>query len=225
MPLETYQKDIGSRPTAFVSQDTHHGLRSRSHSPSKPASAANQRKASLRRQYSTTAVRHVPPRSSRDLSPSRRDLSANTDLNRQLSTLRTSSPAPLPDRGRKPAHDGHVDGKAATEDYSIHESIDYPAPIFTAATFHKVGIEDAQILRNQHKARLARCAYLRHSFNRMDFIAVVSFWIAFVLEFSGITSQHHIYVFRMLSCMRIFRLLGISEGTTVIVSSKGIIDH
>ena len=92
---------------------------------------------------------------------------------------------------------------------------DYPIPLFSAATFQRTGEEDAKRYRNLHKHRLARRAYLRHSFNRMDFIAVVAYWISLALEFSGIVSQHHVYVFRMLSCLRIFRLLGLSEGMTV----------
>jgi hypothetical protein len=49
----------------------------------------------------------------------------------------------------------------------------------------------------------------------MDFIAVVSYWIALILELTGVMTKHHIYVFQMLSCLRIFRLLGITEGTSV----------
>jgi hypothetical protein len=49
----------------------------------------------------------------------------------------------------------------------------------------------------------------------MDFIAVVSYWIALVLELTGVMSKHHVYIFRMLSCLRIFRLLSITEGTSV----------
>ena len=73
--------------------------------------------------------------------------------------------------------------------------------------------------RQQQRIRLARRAVLRHSFNRLDLVAVVSFWIAFALAFTGIESSRHIYVFRMLSCLRILRLLGLTSGTTVILRS------
>ena len=71
--------------------------------------------------------------------------------------------------------------------------------------------------RQAQKRRLAHRAFLRHSFNRLDFVAVVSFWISFVLEIFGI--EGNLYVFRMLSCLRIIRLLGITSGTSVILRS------
>ncbi len=71
--------------------------------------------------------------------------------------------------------------------------------------------------RQQQRDRLARRAFLRHSFNRLDFLAVVSFWISFVLSTLHIASQSHIYVFQMLSCLRILRLLSLTSGTTVCI--------
>ncbi|KAL8697386.1 MAG: hypothetical protein Q9224_002343 [Gallowayella concinna] len=73
--------------------------------------------------------------------------------------------------------------------------------------------------RQQQRVRLARRAFLRHSFNRLDFLAVVSFWISFILEIIQIEHQRHIYLFRMLSCLRILRLLGLTSGTSVILRS------
>lgn len=70
------------------------------------------------------------------------------------------------------------------------------------------------------RLQLARRAFLRHSWNRIDFVAVVSFWITFALSTTGIESARHMYVFRMLSCLRILRLLYLTNGTSV---SK--IDH
>ncbi|KAF7185006.1 Calcium-channel protein cch1 [Pseudocercospora fuligena] len=86
---------------------------------------------------------------------------------------------------------------------------------FTVQTFDEVpgGSRQAQ------KKRLAYRAFLRHSFNRLDFVAVVSFWISFVLGFAGIEYRYQIYVFRMMSCLRILRLLGITSGTSVILRS------
>jgi hypothetical protein len=40
--------------------------------------------------------------------------------------------------------------------------------------------------RQAQKKRLAHRAYLRHSFNRLDFVAVVSFWISFLLSLTNI---------------------------------------
>ncbi|EFZ03172.1 ion transporter [Metarhizium robertsii] len=74
-------------------------------------------------------------------------------------------------------------------------------------------------IEEQQRYQLARRAFLRHSFNRLDFVAVVSFWVAFVLGITGIESRHHIYVFKMLSCLRILRLLALTHGTAIILRS------
>jgi len=73
--------------------------------------------------------------------------------------------------------------------------------------------------RHQQRARLAHRAYLRHSFNRLDFLAVVSYWIGVVLAIFQLESNNHIFVFRMLSCLRILRLLYLTSGTTVCMVS------
>jgi voltage-dependent calcium channel len=59
--------------------------------------------------------------------------------------------------------------------------------------------------------------YLRHSWNRIDFVSILSFWIMFALSVAGIeaTPTRHIYIFRALSVLRISRLLGITSGTAV----------
>jgi hypothetical protein len=75
--------------------------------------------------------------------------------------------------------------------------------------------EGFQSVEQAQRLQLARRAFLRHSFNRLDFIAVVSFWISFVLGMLGIESTYHLYVFRMMSCLRILRLLAITHGTSV----------
>ena len=73
--------------------------------------------------------------------------------------------------------------------------------------------------RQQQRNRLARRAFLRHSFNRLDLIAVVSYWISFLMQLGQFDTVHHIYIFNMLSCLRILRLLGLTGGTTIILRS------
>jgi voltage-dependent calcium channel len=73
--------------------------------------------------------------------------------------------------------------------------------------------------RMSQRARLARRAFLRHSFNRLDFIAVTAFWISFLMQLFAFETGKHVAVFRMLSCLRIMRLLYLTSGTTVIVRS------
>jgi hypothetical protein len=58
--------------------------------------------------------------------------------------------------------------------------------------------------------------YLRHSWSRIDFVAIVSFWITFILASLGVErGTHHIGIFRAMSVLRTARLLAISSGTTV----------
>ncbi|KAL5356927.1 Ion transport protein-domain-containing protein [Aspergillus floccosus] len=69
------------------------------------------------------------------------------------------------------------------------------------------------------RVRLAHRAFLRHSFNRLDFVAVVAYWISFLLGIVGVETREQIYVFRMLSCLRILRLLNLTNGTSIILRS------
>lgn len=73
--------------------------------------------------------------------------------------------------------------------------------------------------RQQQRNRLARRAFLRHSFNRLDLLAVVSYWISFALALTHFEQHHHLFVFRMLSCLRLLRLLGLTSGTMVSYST------
>ncbi|KAI1843380.1 hypothetical protein JX266_010377 [Neoarthrinium moseri] len=69
------------------------------------------------------------------------------------------------------------------------------------------------------RMQLARRAFLRHGFNRLDFVAIVSFWITFVLSITGLEMQYHLFIFRMMSCLRIVRLLALTNGTAIILRS------
>ncbi|KAK7445064.1 calcium channel protein [Stygiomarasmius scandens] len=69
--------------------------------------------------------------------------------------------------------------------------------------------------------------YLRQSWGRIDFVAIASFWITFILASGGL--EHgggagagiglHIGVFRAMSVIRTARLLAITSGTTTIMHS------
>ncbi|KAK1781344.1 Ion transport protein-domain-containing protein [Copromyces sp. CBS 386.78] len=91
-----------------------------------------------------------------------------------------------------------------------------PAPFTRSFTMAHSQI---QTLEDQQRRHLARRAFLRHGFNRLDFVAVISFWISFVLGVTGLESKHHMYVFRMLSCLRIIRLLALTKGNLIILRS------
>ncbi|RDB21766.1 Calcium-channel protein cch1 [Hypsizygus marmoreus] len=73
---------------------------------------------------------------------------------------------------------------------------------------------------NAHDKALRNLPYLRQSWTRIDFIAIVSFWIAFTLAIAGLEKgQHHIGIFRAMSVIRTARLLTITSGTTTIMHS------
>ncbi|KZT03083.1 uncharacterized protein LAESUDRAFT_660488 [Laetiporus sulphureus 93-53] len=62
--------------------------------------------------------------------------------------------------------------------------------------------------------------YLRHSWNRIDFVAILGFWVSFVLATAGVErGTYHIGIFRALSVLRTARLLAITSGTTAIMRS------
>jgi hypothetical protein len=79
-------------------------------------------------------------------------------------------------------------------------------------------------VQKQHSLIKRGVPYLRHSWSRIDFVAIVGFWITFALSVTGVervaTSDtaslvRHIGVFRALSVLRCARLLAVTDGTTV----------
>jgi hypothetical protein len=94
-----------------------------------------------------------------------------------------------------------------------------PSPSISAPTvlrsFTQMQSEQIRTVEQAQRLQLARRAFLRHGFNRLDFVAVVAFWIAFFLSITGVESGYHLYLFRMLSCLRILRLLALTNGTAV----------
>lgn len=71
-------------------------------------------------------------------------------------------------------------------------------------------------VQHTHEKTRRGLPYLRQSWNRIDFIAVLSFWIMFGLAMGGVErGEHHIALFRAMSVIRTARLLTITSGTTV----------
>lgn len=98
-------------------------------------------------------------------------------------------------------------------------SLQFPPEPSTIARSFTTFVQGQQALpktlEDQMRFRLARRAFLRHSFNRLDFVAVVAYWISLVLGVTGVESREHLYVFKMLSCLRVLRLLAVTHGTSV----------
>jgi hypothetical protein len=92
------------------------------------------------------------------------------------------------------------------------ESVDAPTIL---RSFTAIQGDAIRTVEQAQRLQLARRAFLRHSFNRLDFVAVLAFWTAFVLGITGVEDSIHLYIFRMLSCLRILRLLALTNGTAV----------
>ncbi|KUJ20384.1 BcCCH1, calcium channel protein [Mollisia scopiformis] len=86
-------------------------------------------------------------------------------------------------------------------------------------SFTAIQSDSIRTVEQAQRLQLARRAFLRHSFNRLDFLAVIAFWTAFILGLTGIEDSFHLYIFRMLSCLRIVRLLALTNGTAIILRS------
>lgn len=113
-----------------------------------------------------------------------------------------------------PAHDRHIPTPAPTDQF------DGPSQPSIMRTFTGVPVPGGPgHSKQQQRIRLARRAFLRHSFNRLDFLAVVSYWISLAMQLTRLEDASHVYVFNMLSCLRILRLLGLTAGTSIILRS------
>ncbi|KAF8927182.1 calcium channel protein [Dissophora ornata] len=70
--------------------------------------------------------------------------------------------------------------------------------------------------RPQFIAVKAQIPFLRHTFNRIDMLAVSCYWIDFILMMLGV---QHIYFFKTIAAMRTLRLLNITSGSSTILQS------
>ena len=75
----------------------------------------------------------------------------------------------------------------------------------------------ALAIRQQQAAAVS--AFLRHSWNRLDLVAVVAFWLSFALAMTGAEQRYNLYFFRAVSVVRTARLLAFTEGTATILHS------
>lgn len=113
------------------------------------------------------------------------------------------------DNNSRPEYPHQPLGRTRT-DLSMH-----PKPqgsILTEVPF-KLAVDHLQQITVSQKA------YLRHSYNRLDFVAVITFWITFVLAMAGAEHRHWLYIFRGLSVLRATRLLTFTTGSVVLFDS------
>ncbi|KAF9647780.1 hypothetical protein BDM02DRAFT_3187683 [Thelephora ganbajun] len=75
-------------------------------------------------------------------------------------------------------------------------------------------------IEQSHQSTRRNMPYLRQSWNRIDFLSILCFWISFALATEGIEKgSTHIGIFRALSVLKVSRLLAVTSGTTTIMSS------
>lgn len=99
--------------------------------------------------------------------------------------------------------------------------IDSPSPLQTPPVKPyrqrtlELPFQDA-LAKQRRLASLAR-PYLRHSWHRLDMLAIICFWVMFGLSTSKKEAQPglHLYIFRALSILRTGRLLVVTSGTSV----------
>ncbi|KAG5641384.1 hypothetical protein DXG03_005366 [Asterophora parasitica] len=136
-------------------------------------------------------------------------------------TLTTGDPS---SDGLQPTHP--IAGKSLNAAQGIHWAIREPQ----TATFMSralrsdnsdvISLPFRLSITHAHEKAHRNIPYLRQSWGRIDFIAVMSFWITFILAISGLErGEYHIGIFRALSVIRTARLLTITSGTTTIMHS------
>jgi len=74
------------------------------------------------------------------------------------------------------------------------------------------------IIEQTHQSTRRNMPYLRQSWNRIDFLSILCFWVSFALATGGIErGSMYIGIFRTLSVLKVSRLLAVTSGTTVSV--------
>ncbi|KAG6837569.1 hypothetical protein H0H93_006983 [Arthromyces matolae] len=122
-------------------------------------------------------------------------------------------PNPLTSRIKSAAHDLHHIIREPPTATFLSRAMKSDNGDFISLPFHLS-------VSNAHDKAIRNIPYLRQSWSRIDFVAIVSFWIAFGLAILGEErGLHHIGIFRAMSVIRTARLLTITSGTTTIMHS------
>lgn len=141
-----------------------------------------------------------------------------------VSGLMFSTPAPE-DLGSLPMEGREKDSYSTSKSSSSYPPLQQDGRTMTQSTLRSTPsafslrptASTPFVLSIRKQRNTAAQAFLRHSWNRVDLVAVVSFWICFTLATIGIESSGNWYIFRALSVLRCTRLLAVTAGTTVSV--------
>ncbi|CAG8454328.1 2140_t:CDS:10 [Diversispora eburnea] len=88
--------------------------------------------------------------------------------------------------------------------------------IFEPEDIEILDIDELNNYNNFHRETFYNTPFLRRSFNRIDILAVCSYWIDLLLTMVGV---QHFLLFRALSTLRCARLLSLTSGTYTIFQS------
>ncbi|KAG2002361.1 high-affinity cell membrane calcium channel, variant 2 [Coprinopsis cinerea AmutBmut pab1-1] len=144
-----------------------------------------------------------------------------TARNGMSSSIHPTYPPPPPD-------DGTLKGRIKHVAHSVHQTIRDPnTPTFLSRAMRsdyqngdEIKLPFRLSIDHLHDKTTRNVPYLRQSWSRIDFIAIVSFWITFALAMAGLErGEYHIGIFRAMSVIRTARLLTITSGTTTIMHS------
>ncbi|TFK22492.1 high-affinity cell membrane calcium channel [Coprinopsis marcescibilis] len=145
---------------------------------------------------------------------------------------RSGSIAMTPTASTGSNHDDSVGSRILQAAHNLHQTIRGPGgpntPTFLSSVMRSDNAQSGEFIKlpfrlsidHLHDKTSRNVPYLRQSWNRIDFLAIVGFWITFVLALAGVErGEKHIGVFRALSVIRTARLLTITSGTTTIMHS------
>jgi voltage-dependent calcium channel len=106
--------------------------------------------------------------------------------------------------------------------FATHEALREPKHIFSKNFFHSdksdtVSLPFKLFIEQSHQSTRRNMPYLRQSWNRIDFLSILCFWISFGLATGGVEKSSTLYIgiFRALSVLKVSRLLAVTSGTTV----------
>ncbi|KAF8882238.1 Ion transport protein-domain-containing protein [Infundibulicybe gibba] len=143
-----------------------------------------------------------------------------------LSTQLDVPPQNTPPADDPNSNNYHIPEKLVHATQNVHSTIREPeeATFFSRAlrsdNNDAISLPFRLSIRHIHDKTRRNVPYLRHSWSRIDFVAILSFWITFALASTGLErGSHHIGVFRAMSVIRTARLLTITSGTTTIMHS------
>ena len=141
--------------------------------------------------------------------------SSNADPNAKGTPSRSrsdtmQSKSPMMEKAMAGAQNVHSHMRNPSEPTFLSKALRSDNPSETLALPFRLSVEDSKSQTHRN------LPYLRHSWTRIDFIAIVSFWVTFALATTGVEhSKYHIGIFRAMSVLRTARLLAITSGTTV----------